>query len=84
MFSSFGFRQILSLFSVDNLQISMFSSAKIQKILHSAQNLSAFYYLCTNNSSNETKNKYTLHITGFFYEPNDSTRGGSHSFLYWS
>lgn len=49
MISSFGFRQILSLFSVDNLQISMFSSAKIQKILHSAQNLSAFYYLCTNN-----------------------------------
>ena len=49
MISSFGFLQILSHFSADNLQISMFSFAKIQKILHSAQNLSAFYYLCTNN-----------------------------------
>ena len=47
----------------------MFSFAKIQKILHSAQNLSAFYYLCTNNSSNETKNKYTLHLVATFNVP---------------
>ena len=47
----------------------MFSFAKIQKILHSAQNLSAFYYLCTNNSSNETKNKYTSHPVATFNVP---------------
>ena len=69
IFLSFGFLQILSHFSADNLQISMFSFAKIQKILHSAQNLSAFYYLCTNNSSNETKNKYTLHLVATFNVP---------------
>lgn len=39
----------------------MFSSAKIQKILHLTQYLSSFYYLCTNYFRNETKNSITLH-----------------------
>ena len=44
----------------------MFSSAKIQKILHLTQYLSSFYYLCTNYFRNETKNSITLHHVATF------------------
>ena len=49
-----------------------FSPAKIQKISHLAQYLSAFYYLCTNNLQNETKNQYVQNmlfcLQGYGYE----------------
>ena len=53
----------------------MFSSAKIQKILHLTQYLSSFYYLCTNYFRNETKNSITLHHVATFNV--SITRSGS-------
>ncbi|CUP61416.1 Uncharacterised protein [Segatella copri] len=61
----------------------MFSSAKIQKILHLTQYLSSFYYLCTNYFRNETKNSITLHHVATFdvsitRSGSQRRRGGQH------